>query len=182
MNKTCGACGMNTCRTDCDGAFLRRKIAKVHWECWAECNLHCEFCYRTKDKALSPEAAERFIRIVATSGASWITFAGGDPSVRPEIVSLIQCARSLGLKIEVQTSADNISPLLKYEILNVDQVGLSSDAPTSYIHDKFRSRLTNYSKVMSLLSDLATAGVATVVRTVVASSNQSFVPAIAQVL
>jgi MoaA/NifB/PqqE/SkfB family radical SAM enzyme len=154
----------------------------VHWECWAKCNLHCYFCYRTKEDALSPEAAEQFLRIVASSGAEWITFAGGDPSLRPDIVSLVRYARSLALKIEVQTNADCISSQFRDEVLAVDQVGLSLDGPTPDMHDSFRSRPGNYSKVISLLSDLATARVATVVRTVVARSNHSFIPAIANVL
>lgn len=135
-----------------------------------------------KDKALSSVAARQLIRITASSGAEWLTFAGGDPSVRPDIISLIQFARSIGLKIEVQTNADSISPQFKNEICAVSQVGLSLDGPTQEVHDKFRSRPGNYYKVVSLLNDLAAACVPTVVRTVVADSNHKFVPAIAHVL
>ncbi|WP_425613613.1 radical SAM protein [Anatilimnocola sp. NA78] len=182
MNKTCGACGAHACRQSCDQAFATNGIAKVHWECWAKCNLHCKFCYRTKDEALSFNDAEKLLRIVATSGAQWITFAGGDPSVRPDIVALIRSARSLGLKIEVQTNADSISPQFRDEILTVDQVGLSLDGPTPEVHDVFRDRPGNYLRVMALLSDLAAAHVPTLIRTVVALSNQDAVPAIAHVL
>lgn len=154
MDKTCGACGPNSCRHSCDGAFARRGITKVHWECWAKCNLSCNFCYRTKDPALSHEDAERLLRIVASSGASWCTFAGGDPSLRPDIVELLQYARAVGLKTEVQTNAERLRHKVREEILAVNQVGLSIDGPTAAVHDNFRSCPGNYSHVLSLLAAL----------------------------
>ncbi len=183
MVEHCGGCGPSIASLRCKNAFARLGILKVHWECWSTCNLKCRFCYRMKGRHLSSEEAESLVRIIRSSGARWITFAGGDPSLRPGINSLIYLSKALGLKVEVQTNAHSIPEQFREVLMHeVDQVGLSLDGPTSEIHDRFRSCPGNFAKVTEMLEYLRQWNVSTVVRTVVSSINCEHVPAIADCL
>ncbi len=70
-----------------------------------ECNQKCVFCYTTKDASVSTNDAKKTIDKYIQMGYSWISFTGGEPTIRPDIFELISYARERGAKIiKVQTN------------------------------------------------------------------------------
>lgn len=178
----CAGCAPRVADLACQGSFARLGILKVHWECWSACNLPCAFCYRTQGAPLGTEPSMQLLEAVSTSGASTIVFAGGDPSIRPDIVSLITHARLLGLRVEVQTNAHYVTQDFLTALGTVNLVGLSLDGPDAKTHDRFRGKPGNFVRVVRLLRLLTESNVPVVVRSIVAKSNFKAVPRIARLL
>src|SRR5215472_11967938 len=149
-NQYCAGCGATTVRTECLNSFRRLGLIKVHWECWSNCNLPCEFCYRTLGQALPTDEAKRLISAVRTGGVETIVFAGGDPSIRPDICELVSSAREQALNVEVQTNAQYTSEEFLHALRTVQLVGLSLDGPNQDVHDAFRGKPGNFERVLRL--------------------------------
>jgi MoaA/NifB/PqqE/SkfB family radical SAM enzyme len=167
----CGGCHGSAVREACRNSLQLLGAHKVHWECWSECNLSCQFCYRTQGVPLETPNAERLLAAVAVAGAETIVFAGGDPSLRGDIGHLLRRARALGLTTEVQTNAHHAPAGFRQALTEADSVGLSLDGPTAEVHDRFRSKRGNFARVSEALDLLQRAGVPVTVRTVVARPN-----------
>ena len=182
MNEVCGGCHPNEPRPECVGAFARRRILKVHWECWSDCNLHCRFCFRMRGPPLDTTAGKYLVRAVKSSGARGIAFVGGDPSLRPDIAELINDARNLGLWIEVQTNGHQQPEPFLSALLSVNSVGVSLDGPDPETHDRFRDQPGNFDRVTSLLRFLQRHGIPVVVRSIVALHNHKNLVGLAAVL
>jgi MoaA/NifB/PqqE/SkfB family radical SAM enzyme len=177
----CGGCG-KLVRDECLHSFRRIGIVKVHWECWSDCNLPCEFCYRTLGSPLSTSQAEILISAVVAGGARTLVFAGGDPSIRPDIDTLIRRAHQHGLLVEVQTNAHHTPKKFLDELRSVEHVGLSLDGPNALVHDAFRKKPGNFERVLKLLDQLNRWKVPVLVRTVVAKSNHRSIHLIGPIL
>lgn len=181
-NSYCAGCIANGFLDACAGSFARIGIIKVHWECWSECNLPCSFCYRTKGTALSTDEAQKLIAAVKASGADTIVFAGGDPSIRPDICILFEYAKTQNLRVEIQTNAHHTPRQFLETLKNTDLVGLSLDGPDSFTHDQFRDKPGNFERVLKLAGFLENNGVRTIVRTVVSKRNYQNVVKIGELL
>jgi MoaA/NifB/PqqE/SkfB family radical SAM enzyme len=154
----------------------------VHWECWSECNLQCAFCYRTRGIPLSTEDACHFIQCVKTGGASQIVFAGGDPSIRPDIVDLITFAKDLDLSVEIQTNGHHMREEFLDALKQVDLVGVSLDGEDAETHDYIRKKLGNFSRVISLLDFLDENEIPVIVRTLVCNLNKDKIANLGDIL
>jgi MoaA/NifB/PqqE/SkfB family radical SAM enzyme len=181
-NLFCGGCFPSEPSAACLDSFRRIGLLKVHWECWTECNLACSFCYRTRGIPLNTKEAKLLLSAVRTGGSKAIVFAGGDPSIRPDITELIECAHSNDLGVEVQTNAHHLSPKFLDALRTVQLVGLSLDGPDSLTHDTFRSKPGNFDRVISLMRRLNEWNIPIIVRSVVAEPNFRRVPEIGRLL
>jgi MoaA/NifB/PqqE/SkfB family radical SAM enzyme len=167
----CAGCAAGEPRADCQGAFARAEILKVHWECWSECNLACPFCYRTRGVPLDTAEAERLVDVIVASGARAMVFAGGDPSLRRDIRKLCAYAQDAGLVVELQTNAHHLRAQARQALLDADLLGLSIDGHDAASHDALRGRRGNYERVLRTLRLRHDAGKPTVVRTLIAPQN-----------
>ena len=181
-DRYCGGCSAGVVRNECAESFQRIGILKVHWECWSRCNLPCGFCYRTRGSTLSTADARLLIRAVSTAGAETIVFAGGDPSIRPDIGLLVAFARTLNLKIEIQTNAHSVSSKFLNILKESQLVGLSVDGPDAAVHDTFRDKPGNFDRVIQVLHLLHQARTPVIVRTVVTNLNHQRLWEIGQLL
>lgn len=158
-------------RASCSGALRRRGIVKVHWECWSECNLGCPFCFRTRDVPINTDNAKRIIDAVVAGGAQTLAFAGGDPTLRADLLELVRYTKVAGMRVEVQTNAHVVSPVAWSALLASDRVCLSLDGSTPERHDAVRRTRGNFAKVVRTAEALSRAGIALTVRTVVTREN-----------
>lgn len=165
--------------TACEGSLRRHGIKKAHWECWSACNLPCAFCYRTTGRPLDTAAAVALVRALAAGEARAVVFAGGDPSLRPDLGDVVAEALALGLSVQVQTNAQHVTRPFLDVLDRCEYVGLSIDGPDAVTHDGFRGTRGNFRHVLALLDELETLGVPVSVRTVVSRGNYHRVPEIA---
>ena len=128
---------------------------------------------------LDTKEAVRLLRIVKTSGARTIVFAGGDPSLRTDIFELVTYAQKIGLGVEIQTNAHFQPPSFLCLLADVNLVGLSLDAHEAELHDGFRGRKGNFKQVCGMLDFLRQKGVPVIVRSLITVSTHKSVPQLA---
>lgn len=95
------------------------------------CNYRCGFCYApfTADRVRLPlEAAQLIIGELARRGVQRVTFAGGEPTLHPDLVPMLQCAAAHGLVTSVVSNGSlldrhqlrRILPWLRWLVLSCD--------------------------------------------------------------
>ncbi len=112
------------------------------------CNLRCQFCYAGcgctrgmgPGEELTTEEARRILRIIREEAqVPSVSFTGGEPTLRGDLVALVQFARQeLGLWVNLITNGvlidEGMAWRLKEAGLNSAQVSLES--PEESIHDE----------------------------------------------
>ncbi len=70
------------------------------------CNDACRFCHSAPHRGvdLSTAAARRRVEAVARAGVEAVVFSGGEPTIRPDLVELVSCARAAGLQVGLVTN------------------------------------------------------------------------------
>jgi AdoMet-dependent heme synthase len=132
-------------------------LTKVHWNCYGNCNMHCDFCYGWySDKtSISYSQAIKLLDNIYNSlgpGTKFV-FGGGDPLLRKDIVELVRYA-SLSLKffVEIQTNAIK----LRRELFNslipyIDKFGFSIDGEDNETHYAMRQAKGNFEHIFNVL-------------------------------
>jgi molybdenum cofactor biosynthesis enzyme MoaA len=73
-----------------------------------DCNLYCEYCTITpqmRARALTPQAVVRALREGRAGGLEAVSFTGGEPTLRGDLLALVREARRLGYAdIKVQSN------------------------------------------------------------------------------
>lgn len=177
---TCLVC--NGYSLSCMDAFRAYGIHTIHWECWSECNLQCDFCYRSMQAPLDTSSALALIDAVAYGGASRLIFAGGDPSLRRDLPELCRRAVGRGLHYEIQTNGHKLTPALLEGIKSARRLYLSIDGPDADSHDSFRAKRGNFVAVSRLLSLSGEWGTPVTVHTVASQKNLTQLPQLLNLL
>ena len=118
----------------------------VIWETTQSCALACRHCRASarpwRDPLeLTTEEGERLVRETAEMGTPLLVFSGGDPVNRPDLVDLIRCGKSYGLRtatIPAATESLSRDVVAKLKDAGLDQMALSLDFPRPDLHDAFR--------------------------------------------
>ena len=109
------------------------------------CNLRCVMCYATPDRArreLSREELFELIDQIRDLGSLFVTFLGGDPTVQPAFVPLVQHAAQRRLAIQILTNGLLIDPSTADALAEagVFHVGLTLMGATAATHDALARR------------------------------------------
>lgn len=152
---------------ECRDAWARAGVITVHWECWSQCNLHCPFCYRTESLPQPTPDALKVISSIATAGVKNLVFAGGDPSLHPDLDSLTEYALELGLTCELQTNAHAHSGRILRALKSCASLALSIDGPNAEVHDLLRRGRGNFQRNLQLIRDATARQIPVRVRSVV---------------
>ncbi len=78
------------------------------------CNLHCGFCFNrglNTDSEITSDSFERLAGIILDAGICEIDILGGEPSLHPDIVRLIDIAATLKLRLNLSTNGTNVAIL-----------------------------------------------------------------------
>ena len=74
------------------------------------CNQDCGFCWQGRDWPGPPRVVlERWIDEMAAGGVQELTFSGGEPTLYPELLDLVQRAKASGLRPWLQTNAIRVA-------------------------------------------------------------------------
>lgn len=114
----------------------------VEWNLTFRCPYQCLYCGSrevTVNELDTNEILER-LNILQKIGVRWITFGGGEPLIRKDIMKILEHAKSLGLNVFLSSTGVNIE---KYDGIEkyVDHINLSFDGPQE-THDKIRGEGT----------------------------------------
>jgi len=79
-----------------------------------DCNLGCDYCTITPEmrrRAMPPERVLAAMRSARAQGYDEISFTGGEPTIRPDLVPLLRAAKALGFTdLKVQTNGLLLGP------------------------------------------------------------------------
>jgi pyruvate formate lyase activating enzyme len=103
------------------------------------CNLRCPYCHNASLLDIagpSPLGSSDLLRLLETRRGrlGGVVFSGGEPTLRPELRSLIVAARDLGFAIKLDTNGtrpDVLADLLKARLLDYVAMDLK-DEPEAY--------------------------------------------------
>jgi len=146
---------------------------------WA-CPLHCRNCYAAGQPAmknvreLSTFEWKDVIDRCRTIGIPQLSFTGGEPLTRPDIVELVDHARWHVTRLN--TSGVNLSPGLANELkaasLDAIQITLYSDRAD--IHDKLVGKEGAWAKTIEAISHAVRAGLCVSVNTPLTRANADY--------
>jgi len=97
----------------------------VHLEVSNKCNLRCSYCYVKKEnKELTTYDWMRIIYKLAKEEVFQVTFGGGEPTLRDDIIELASYTKRVGLNLAM-TSNGILVPYFGKELRNFDQINVS---------------------------------------------------------
>ncbi len=143
------------------------------------CNLNCEFCYvGHKDfPELNTSALKNIIfKIYNEAEVPSLSFTGGEPLLRKDIVLLIEYAHKIGLWTNLITNGTllekTIVESLKDAGLNSAQVSL--EGPNRQIHDRVTGVNGSFEKTIKGIKYLLDEGIAVHTNTTVSRTNINY--------
>lgn len=118
----------------------KRKIpVLVEIELTDKCNLSCIHCYVVKERApsLSFQKIKNIINQLKRAGCFFITFTGGEPFLRKDILEIIHYARSKGIGVDILSNATLITPYIASKLakMKVNRIQVSIYSANPNIHD-----------------------------------------------
>ncbi|MEM3556116.1 MAG: radical SAM protein [Candidatus Micrarchaeia archaeon] len=129
-----------------------------------KCNQNCVFCTVALDneRELSNEEVKRKIEFLSKAGADMITFTGGEPTLRKDLVELIKFAKQKKFKrIELQTNGVLLSDKkLARGVINagVDDVLVSLHSHKKEVSEKLTNAPGSFKKTIQGIKNLIDAG------------------------
>jgi 12,18-didecarboxysiroheme deacetylase len=163
--------------------FSKDKKPVVVWNVTSRCNLTCTHCYASVGQntghELSTPQALAVIDDLAAFGCPVLLFSGGEPFVRPDILTLARYATQKGLRVVFSTNGTLIDEKLAAEIksIGVSYVGISMDGMEE-IHDQFRNRKGAFQLALAGIRHCREAGVKVGLRVTMTQDNVKDIPAI----
>jgi len=111
------------------------------------CNLQCSMCGVYKRRAelsdqdeLSTDECKDIIDATARLGTMIISFAGGEPLLRPDIYELIRYSRTRGLAVHLCTNGTTIDAKTasRLQDAGIGTISVSVESSTPEIHERLR--------------------------------------------
>lgn len=174
--------GEKTRRTPAPAVVHHRPI--VVWNITRTCNLHCAHCYsssadRPYEGELDTPAARRVLDGLAQFGVPVVLFSGGEPTMRPDLLELIEYSGSLGPRVMVSTNGTLLDEAYvdRLATAGLDRVGISLDglAPA---HDEFRGKTGAFADTLSGIRNSLRAGMRVSLRVTITARNVADLPAL----
>jgi len=163
--------------------FSKDKKPVVVWNVTSCCNLTCTHCYasvgQNSGNELSTQEAFAVLDDLAAFGCPVVLFSGGEPFVRPDILTLARYAVSKGLRVVFSTNGTLIDEKMAAEIkaIGVSYVGISMDGMEE-VHDHFRNRKGAFQQALVGIRHCREAGVKVGLRVTMTQDNIKDIPAI----
>lgn len=126
---------------------------KVCWNVTNLCNEDCIYCFRElNEPALSIEENLKILYKLKNAGVDTITFAGGEPLVYHDLITLLRESKKLGIKNNLITNGsllneNNIGKYLQY----IDKITFSLDSPSDYVNEVSGRGVEHYKHIRKIL-------------------------------
>ncbi|MFH1952167.1 MAG: 12,18-didecarboxysiroheme deacetylase [Pseudomonadota bacterium] len=168
--------------------FSEDKKPVVVWNVTRACNLKCVHCYakaidRKSEGELSHEQGLSLIDDLAAFGAPVILFSGGEPLMRPDLVTLASYAVSRGMRAVISTNGTLITKDKAKELkaVGLSYVGVSLDGMEE-VNDRFRGKKGAFKAAMAGIRNCQEVGLKVGLRFTINRMNMAEVPRIFDLL
>ncbi|MFX0044439.1 MAG: radical SAM protein [Candidatus Hermodarchaeota archaeon] len=139
---------------------------QVVWNVTRACNLKCKHCYeiagtRNYDE-MSTQDALSCIERLSDAGIVFLAFSGGEPSLRPDILTLIRQAAEKGIYVAMATNGTTLSragTIKKFKEAGLKFVQISLDGASEATHDDFRGVAGAFRKTVQAIKNCVAEGV-----------------------
>lgn len=159
-------------------ATAARRPEGVTFELTYGCNLRCLHCYNPTHRMLPTELTTvevcTILDQLADLGVLTVTFTGGEPSARPDIIDILLHARSRGLIIQLLTNATRLTASFAtaLQTIRVSQVTVSIYGSTATIYERMTGTPGSYNLFLRGLQCLAEHHLPVTVRMPVTTVNR----------
>jgi 12,18-didecarboxysiroheme deacetylase len=163
--------------------FSVDKKPVVVWNVTSRCNLKCMHCYAATDGGvqadLSTDEALALIDDLAAFGVPVLLFSGGEPLVRPDILTLARHAVGKGLRVVFSTNGTKIDARMadEFKKIGLSYAGISIDGMEA-VHDRFRACPGAFRQSLAGIRACRDAGVKVGLRVTLTQDNLGDIPAI----
>jgi 12,18-didecarboxysiroheme deacetylase len=168
--------------------FSADKKPVVVWNVGRRCNLHCVHCYSHSNDTeysgeLTTKEAEAFIDSLGEFKAPVLLFSGGEPLMRPDLLTLVRRAKSAGLRAVISTNGTLITEKVAADLgtAGLSYVGVSIDG-LQKVNDRFRGKEGAFDAALSGIRNCIAAGVKVGLRFTINKRNAGEIPGIFKLL
>ncbi len=121
---------------------MASSLSSLIWLVTGRCNLSCSHCYAERFQGqdeLSPIEAASLVEDAARAGVQHLGLVGGEPLLRPDLLRLVQQARSLNMSVSMVTNGSRITAAVAGELAASEVVVVVSlDGARPGTHDRRR--------------------------------------------
>lgn len=151
------------------------KPVAINYHLIRACNASCRFCFATfRDVAgrIRTSEARRLLDRLRSAGGEKITFAGGEPTLHPDLGELLGHAKDLGFITCVVTNGFKLGDLLDAHADILDWAGLSIDSGSEAVQAALgRGRGDHVARCVELADRCRAEGVRVKLNTVVTAET-----------
>ncbi len=152
----------------------------VNWSLSFRCNFDCRHCYSRLDSSpeLATEEAAATAARLAGAGVLFVSFGGGEPLLRPDLMAIARAAAGKGLKVSMNSNGWLIDrdTAARLGEAGFHSVGLSIDSHDPARHDDFRNRPGSHRRATAAAGFLREAGMTVTVSSVISQINHRHLP------
>jgi len=134
--------------------FAKHKKPVVVYNCTRRCNLKCAHCYSASanveyEDELTTIEAKEMIDSLARLGSPVILFSGGEPTMRSDLLELMEHASQKGLRIVISTNGTLLTDdfLKSAKEIGLSYIGVSLDGLRE-VNDRFRGVTGSFDKAL----------------------------------
>jgi Fe-coproporphyrin III synthase len=168
--------------------FSRDKKPVIVWNITRRCNLSCVHCYSQSENSnyqgeLTTDQGLALLDDLAQFGVPVVLFSGGEPLMRNDLYTLIEHARSLGLRTVISTNGTLIDEAKaeRFAKIGLSYIGISLDGMQE-TNDKFRGRQGAFDAALTAIRHCQKAGVKVGLRFTINRRNVADIPDIFKLL
>lgn len=147
------------------------------------CNLRCLHCYNPTHRALPHELTTAEVCAILTQmaelGVLTVSLSGGEPSLRPDIETILRHARKAGLLVSLLSNATRMTPAfaLMLEDIGVSHLFISIYGATPTVYERMTGISGSFAHFLQGLACLSRRAFAVTVRMPVTTVNRPEVDA-----
>jgi len=168
----------------------KKIISRVDIKIGFSCNNLCKFCIQGDKRNFIAAKPEKEIRNNLKQsfkeGISQVVFTGGEPTLHPRFLDLVEFAQKIGYKnIQIQTNGRRFAYLdFCKETINagVNEFALSIHGHNAKIHDFLTSSPGSFNQVVQAVKNLKALNQRVITNTVITTVNYKYLPKIAKLL
>ena len=152
----------------------RTAIIALTYNCQCSCD-HCVTA-KYKKRGESELTTDEFMMIIdklPEIGVNMVSFFGGEPLLRRDLLALIKYSKQRGLKVQLETNGYLLTAKLAKELKNagLDTVGVSIDSSDRDVHDRWRGVKGSFDQAVEAIRNSLDEGIECYISTFATREN-----------